>query len=757
MTQAFTEPTPSIRSASPRPLLAGLVILAAAVLPMAGKAHAQQEQVRQWSDSVWQAAADGDAQLLQQRLSELPTNTTGTAFSRLAESIELRNQHIDQTNAKRLEAQSEALEQMHEQIAEGKLTEALTSAVKYQTLSDDFINAIRNEQVARLLDEAEQQSSEAIESGDWLLAQELLYRLRTLHDDPDLNDEFEQYQSDLERVNRRIGLLAEYAPRRLHDLRSIRADRLAPDEEFPEFNQAFASEWKEQVDGITQPMVWAALRTAANEHIQSGCWKPLLQGGLSAVELLVTTSDLSETFESLQDAEKVALWTETIDQLEAAIEAVPPQALSRRDYRRIIGTLLMLNRDTIALDDAVLLREFGDGAMYELAQQYEDQYSEIIWPDRLRRFRQQVDGEFVGVGILIRHDEKREIQIVNPLEGSPASRSGIKPNDRIAAVDGVSTVGWSLNKAVDSITGPSGEPVILTVKREGVEEPMDVPIIRDTIKMRSVNGWWKKGLNARGEPEWDWYMDPDAGIGYVRLTSFNEDSYDDFLASVSQMRMERQLNGLVLDLRHNPGGLLKAAHEFSNLFIPKGEIVAGQDRNGNIVWTLDAERSRAMLADIPTVILINQGSASASEIVAGAVKAHEGAVVLGERSFGKGSVQTVHDISDRNGDAAVKLTTQYYVLPGGRLVHKTPGDDDWGVLPNLVVSMTPDQIEKSLELRQNADIVDEYEVAEGESSTRPDVKELTSGGLDPQLEMALLLLRAKTLPNSETLEFAAEG
>ena len=471
----------------------------------------------------------------------------------------------------------------------------------------------------------------------------------------------------------------------------------------------------------------------------------------------MTTSDLSETFESLQDAEKVALWTETIDQLEAAIEAVPPQALSRRDYRRIIGTLLMLNRDTIALDDAVLLREFGDGAMYELAQQYEDQYSEIIWPDRLRRFRQQVDGEFVGVGILIRHDEKREIQIVNPLEGSPASRSGIKPNDRIAAVDGVSTVGWSLNKAVDSITGPSGEPVILTVKREGVEEPMDVPIIRDTIKMRSVNGWWKKGLNARGEPEWDWYMDPDAGIGYVRLTSFNEDSYDDFLASVSQMRMERQLNGLVLDLRHNPGGLLKAAHEFSNLFIPKGEIVAGQDRNGNIVWTLDAERSRAMLADIPTVILINQGSASASEIVAGAVKAHEGAVVLGERSFGKGSVQTVHDISDRNGDAAVKLTTQYYVLPGGRLVHKTPGDDDWGVLPNLVVSMTPDQIEKSLELRQNADIVDEYEVAEGESSTRPDVKELTSGGLDPQLEMALLLLRAKTLPNSETLEFAAEG
>ena len=270
MTQAFTEPTPSIRSASPRPLLAGLVILAAAVLPMAGKAHAQQEQVRQWSDSVWQAAADGDAQLLQQRLSELPTNTTGTAFSRLAESIELRNQHIDQTNAKRLEAQSEALEQMHEQIAEGKLTEALTSAVKYQTLSDDFINAIRNEQVARLLDEAEQQSSEAIESGDWLLAQELLYRLRTLHDDPDLNDEFEQYQSDLERVNRRIGLLAEYAPRRLHDLRSIRAERLAPDEEFPEFNQAFASEWKEQVDGITQPMVWAALRTAANEHIQSG-------------------------------------------------------------------------------------------------------------------------------------------------------------------------------------------------------------------------------------------------------------------------------------------------------------------------------------------------------------------------------------------------------------------------------------------------------------------------------------------------------
>ena len=230
--------------------------------------------------------------------------------------------------------------------------------------------------------------------------------------------------------------------------------------------------------------------------------------------------------------------------------------------------------------------------------------------------------------------------------------------------------------------------------------------------------------------------------------------------ALREMRTERPLNGLILDLRHNPGGLLKSAVEFSNAFIEGGAIVAGQDRNRRQVWQMMAEPGRAVLKDLPLVVLVNQGSASASEIVSGALKAHDRAVVLGERSFGKGSVQTVHGCGDQRADAQLKLTTQYYVLPAGpgetepRLVHKKPGSTDWGVNPDLTVKMTPDQIEKSLVLRQNADVIEEWK-DKADQKERPNVADLLTKGIDPQLELALLVLQAKSLKQFEAAAQAA--
>jgi carboxyl-terminal processing protease len=373
-----------------------------------------------------------------------------------------------------------------------------------------------------------------------------------------------------------------------------------------------------------------------------------------------------------------------------------------------------------------------------------------------------VNGAFVGIGVLIKYDDRRNIQVVNPLEGSPAARSGVKAGDVIHSVDGASTLGWSLNRAVDEITGPKGRNVELELTREGVEEPIAISIERDQIKMRSVNGWWKNSLDSQGEPDWEWYVDENAGIGYIRLTSFNEDSYRDFLKAIDQMQTERPLNGLILDLRYNPGGLLRSAVEFSNLFVDGGRIVSGEDRMGEMVWELSAEPGRAFLKDVPTVVIVNEGSASASEIVAGALQAHDGAVVLGQRSFGKGSVQTVHDLSSPFSRAAVKLTTQYYVLPPepgsnqGRHVHKRPGADDWGVNPEILVEMSPEQIEGSISLRQEADLIAEW-IPEDEREARPEVEELLTSGKDPQLEMALLLLRARVLKDFQGDRLAEGG
>jgi C-terminal peptidase prc len=277
-----------------------------------------------------------------------------------------------------------------------------------------------------------------------------------------------------------------------------------------------------------------------------------------------------------------------------------------------------------------------------------------------------------------------------------------------------------------------------------------------------VNGWWKKALDEKGQPVWDWFVSPDSGIGYVRLTGFNADSFDDFLKAIREMRAERPLNGLILDLRHNPGGLLTSAEQFSNAFVERGMIVSCKDRNGRVRYQKGAEPGRAVLKDLPLVVLVNQGSASASEIVSGCLKAHDRAVVLGDRSFGKGSVQTVHDVSGpgEGEDASLKLTTQYYYLAPGpgeveqRLVHKKPGATDWGVNPDLVVKMTPEQIEKSLLLRQDADVIEEWKAVD-EQKPRPDVQDLLTKGIDPQLELALLVLEAKTLKQFEAAAQAA--
>ena len=748
-------------------VMTGVVITCCTPLVLAYQQEAvvttsgSQDEVDRWTNGVWNAALSGDQEAVNKYFDEVPASADSDAANNLREAIAAYREHLTEAEGDRSDDRLAAREKMAEFAAEDKVVEALSKAVELQTLSDDWALVLEDEDIQDLIARGQEQQEAACAEGDWLYAQDLLYRLRTLHEDTGQLGEYKRYANLLDNVNRRIGLLAQYARRTLHDLRREEMARYAPEEEFPEFNDAFEDDWQELLEDVNERVLKRALGMAARDHIAGAGWKPLLEGGLEALRLFVTTQALQENFETLGNAEQVSRFDDFLEIHENRVRDMPADAITSETCRRLLDEIMLANQRTIQLDKELLIREFGDGAMYQLEKQYEDEYSSVIWPDQLRRFQQQVNGAFVGVGILIRHDDRRRIVVVNPLEGSPAARSGVKAGDVIVGVDGLATVGWSLNKAVDQITGPVGEDVMLKLDREGADEPVELAVTRDEIKMRSVNGWWKKGLSSQGEPEWDWFIDEPAGIGYIRLTSFNEDSFVDFLTAVEEMREMGPVNGLILDLRHNPGGLLRSAVEFTNLFVDEGGIVSGEDRNRNQVWELNAQAGRAVLKDLPTVILVNQGSASASEIVAGAVQAHGGAVVLGERSFGKGSVQTVHDLSSPFSQAAVKLTTQYYVLPPqpgeqrGRLVHKKPGSDDWGVNPDIEIKMSPDQIEEALNLRRKADLIEEW-IPEADREPRPPVDPLVAEGKDPQMEMALLLLKSRVLQDQGQGKLASE-
>jgi carboxyl-terminal processing protease len=728
-----------------------------------------------WSEALWAAARTGNRAEVDRLLGSAPEVLSGESADRFRAAVARLHEHRDEAAKDAAAQREEKRTETREAVAAGNATKALVGAAYIKFLSDDWTRDVGSAEVRAAVALAEEKLGEARASGDWLLAEELLTRLRSLHEGIPDRTAYDRYDTALETdVGRRVMLVLQYAPRAWHAMRRQQYERLDPKDRkqpFPEFNEKGADDWRQAMDGITERILAGALSQVASQHLENVGWQPLIEGGLGMVGCVATTPALSENFPGLADPKACAAFAAAVAEQERAVQAMKPDEVDARTFARTIKALKEANATSIALPEAVLLREFGNGAVAVVGHDFEDPYTEIVWPDRMRRFTQSIKGNFVGVGIMIRHNEAREIIIVNPLDGSPAKRAGVRPGDRIVAVNGEPTADWPVDRAVDRITGPAGTTVTLSMAREGAPEAIDIPLVRERIKMYSVQGWRKTGYNARSEPQWEWFVDPDAGIGYVRLTGFNEDTFTDFLKAMREMSMQRPINGLILDLRGNPGGLLTSAVSFVNVFLKSGRIVSVEDREGREVQAYNAQRRNAPLSDIPTVVLINEGSASASEIVSGALEAHDAAVVIGERSFGKGSVQEVHELEGRGLDAkaTVKFTVQHYLLPPkpgeakGRLVHKKPGSSDWGVLPDYVVKLTPRQVEEINTLRASADDVpqeaaegmipgpnpaepeaDEAPVALGPKTPR-DPAELITKGLDPQLETAVVLLQGQAL------------
>ena len=306
------------------------------------------------------------------------------------------------------------------------------------------------------------------------------------------------------------------------------------------------------------------------------------------------------------------------------------------------------------VDDKELIENAINGMLTGL-----DPHSSYMNAKAFKDMQIQTKGEFGGLGIEVNED-KGLIKVVSPIDDTPAARGGIKPGDIITALDGKTLVGLTLNEAVEKMRGPPNTKIVLTIKRQGVDKPIEVPLIRETIKLQVVKS----------------RMLPD-DIGYVRLSQFTEQADAGLKQAVRKLKQEAggKLKGLVLDLRNNPGGLLDQAVAVSSDFIEQGEIVSTRARHADDSQRWDA-KGLDLMNGAPLVVLINGGSASASEIVSGALQDHHRAVLLGTRSFGKGSVQTVIPLP---GNGAMRLTTARYYTPSGRSIQAQ------GIAPDVVV------------------------------------------------------------------------
>ncbi|MEX0851679.1 MAG: S41 family peptidase [Bauldia sp.] len=309
-------------------------------------------------------------------------------------------------------------------------------------------------------------------------------------------------------------------------------------------------------------------------------------------------------------------------------------------------------------DDSQLIESAINGMLSGL-----DPHSSYLNPENFRDMQVQTSGKFGGLGIEVTMEEGI-IKVVSPMDDTPASRAGVLANDRIIALDGETVQGMSLNDAVDMMRGTINTPITLTIERDGVEKPFDVKLLRAEIIIQAVRG------RAEGQ------------IGYVRISSFSEQTSEGLKAAIDKLKTEigaDRVQGFVIDLRNNPGGLLDQAIAVSDAFLDRGEVVSTRGRHAEETQRYNA-RSGDLAEGRPVIILINGGSASASEIVAGALQDHRRATIVGSRSFGKGSVQTIISLG---ASGALRLTTARYYTPSGRSIQAHGIDPDIEVIQEL--------------------------------------------------------------------------
>ncbi len=510
---------------------------------------------------------------------------------------------------------------------------------------------------------------------------------------------------------------------------------------------------EERYEGVKKELFIRALRALHHSYVSvidygemavEGIERCRLLGEVMKVRAERTADSNEQNGEYKIVPEHYSAWCRALSELEEQISELSA-GVTKDKFVDIFNRILVLNNDEQAgmkLPEKVLISHFSEATLSSL-----DPYTLMVWPRETEDFNKLMTNEFSGIGIEITR-KKGLLTVASLLPGTPAYRSGLDAGDIITHVDGVETKEMSLSCAVKNITGPKGTDVRLSTRRPGEKKTRDIVITRDTIVVPPLRGWQR---TRHGQ--WRYMVDHQRKIGYVRLTSFDSRTAGDLEKVITELESDG-MRGLVLDLRYNSGGLLTSAIEVTDKFLREGLIVSTHPRRQSITYAEAKEEGTH--PDYPLVILVNWNSASASEIVAGALadEEHERAIVVGERTHGKGSVQGITPYPGEG--AQLKYTMAYYHLPSGQRVKSRQasekrGEKDWGVEPDVKIELRSDEVLKMYDVRRENDVLVQ---ANHDSESRP-VKKYTieeTLSADPQLATAILVVRAKLIEKGLNLE-----
>ena len=656
------------------------------------------------------------------------------SFSKVADSREELRQKTHAWNLERAQAA----------LKEDKVFLSLCFASQAKAYADDTIPTPRDGWHEELRNQSIAEAKRYLSQQNWSRALAFYSRLKHIYPDDD----------DIDKTRKR---LAHHA----------RLEVLYDD------NKAVQRRLKD----VQYHHLYQAFKEVNRKYYRDADFKAMAEGALDAVEALCNTEKLNDVFDGVANPD---LREHFLSRLEARRQTLTDEKeVTWRDLLSLYRDLLKASAESVELPTELLIVEFLEGALSKL-----DAFTSVVWPADARDFGKVMEGGYQGVGIQLGIDEfTSRLKVVTPLEDSPSLEQGVQPGDLIIGVDGKTTRGWTTDDAIRNIMGRAGTKVTLTMFRPATSSEIDFVITRRQIRIRTIKGVNRQAV-GHGD-KWNYMIDPKHGVAFIRLTNFNKDSQGE-LANALEQATRQGMKGLILDLRHNPGGLLNVAIDVVGTFLSNSDVVStsGRTESGNSLST----HRRAPFERLPLVVLVNDGSASASEILAGALQDHSRAMILGERTFGKGSVQRVLSLGN---DAMLKLTTALYYLPSGRSPHKEPNTKVWGVDPDWELALTPKELRKVFERQNKANIItnkaetkseaeiDEEARKKGLAALKEDDEDeddepplLTADDLvalqadpfeapdaDPQLETALLHLRVKlagNLPWPRDLASAAE-